>query len=349
MKKRSICAIFSTVVLVMSLLCGCAPKTGVVYETTSLSPDETVMTVDGNEISADYYAYLLSDFVSYLEYQNQVEMDWTQTAEDGTVIVDEVKEQVKQQAIYVATVENLAKQYGITLSNDEKEEVKADLEAVTNTAGLQKSTWKRALESQYLESDLYAYFSQKDSEIYVPDEELLTQEAEDGYVTVEHILILTVDPQTGEALEGAAKSEKKALAEKLAAQLKSAKEPAELFAQLAEEYSEDDRETYPTYTFPKNVTGDAFSDAATALDEGEISGLVETEYGYHIVRRTELDKATVCEQLRQESFAAFMNEAMEKASIDCKESMDKMDVAALYTAVIAKAQQASEESQNEEK
>lgn len=341
MKRNPVFAAFFAIMMAVCLLSGCTPKTGVIYETLGVSPDAAVLTVDGNKISADYYAYLLSDFVSYLEYQNQTEIDWTQAAEDGTSIADEVGNQVFQQAIYCATLENLAKQYGIELDDEQKESVKADLKAVTNTAGLQRSTWKRALESQALESNLYAYFSKEDSELYIPDGELLSEEAEAGYITVEHILILTVDPQTGEALEDQAKAEKAALAEDIAAQIAASPEPAKRFEELAEQYSEDDRETYPSYTFVKDAGGDAFTETAVALEEGGISGLVETEYGYHIVMRVALDRATVCEQLRQEAFASFMNEAMGKAKVETEDVMEKMDIAALYTAVIAKAQEAS--------
>ena len=53
------------------------------------------------------------------------------------------------------------------------------------------------------------------------------------------------------------------------------------FDSLIEEYNED---MSSTYTFGKGTMPEAFEKAAFNLDTDEISGLVETEYGYHIIK-----------------------------------------------------------------
>lgn len=57
--------------------------------------------------------------------------------------------------------------------------------------------------------------------------------------SVKHILLLTQDPETGEPLDEAAAAEKKAQAEDLLRQLRESSDPAALFDQLMNDYSED--------------------------------------------------------------------------------------------------------------
>lgn len=88
----------------------------------------------------------------------------------------------------------------------------------------------------------------------------------------------------------------KAKAESLLAQVR--KDPAQ-FAQLAKEHSQDpgskDKGGDLDF-FKRGAMTKAFDDAVFKLKQGEISGLVETEYGVHIIQLTEI-KASVAKSL----------------------------------------------------
>lgn len=66
-----------------------------------------------------------------------------------------------------------------------------------------------------------------------------------------------------------------------------------LFSELAERYSEDEQTRQSggdVGLFPRGVMTSAFEDAAFQLDIGDISQVVRTERGYHIIQVTERNK-----------------------------------------------------------
>ena len=59
------------------------------------------------------------------------------------------------------------------------------------------------------------------------------------------------------------------------------------FNALMEEYNEDPGEPEEGYYFPTGVMVQEFEDASFALQDGEISDILETSYGYHIIKCTD--------------------------------------------------------------
>src|SRR5262249_33653154 len=105
-------------------------------------------------------------------------------------------------------------------------------------------------------------------------------------VRAAHILIATKNLTTGADLTPEEKAAKKKQIEDL---LKRAK-GGEDFGKLARQYSEDpgskdNNGEYPP--FPRGQMVPTFEAAAFALKKGEISPVVTTEYGYHIIKLLE--------------------------------------------------------------
>lgn len=101
-------------------------------------------------------------------------------------------------------------------------------------------------------------------------------------VRAAHILISTVDHATQQPVTVAKKKEK----EQLAKQLKTRAEKGEDFAKLAKEFSEDpgSKEKGGEYTFARGEMAKEFETAAFSLKTNQVSDVVETRYGYHIIK-----------------------------------------------------------------
>lgn len=212
-------------------------------------------------------------------------------------------------------------------------------EAEIAKLGMRRETYDRVARSNYLYQNLYELYNTEGSALYASDEDLAVYAAEQGYITADHILLATKDMTTGEALTDEQKAEKKALAEELVEKLNSytGDDIASYFAELADEYSEDPgRETYPTgHTFTTGSMVQEFEDAAYALSEGEVSEVVESSFGYHILLRLPLDKAAAADEVRDEYFSNFIAEQMDSAVIATSEDYDKLDPQTIYEAIVA--------------
>jgi len=132
--------------------------------------------------------------------------------------------------------------------------------------------------SKYLEANVF-------NTISVGEDELQKAYAVDKTATVRHILLLT---------QGKPESEIPAIRKKMEDILARAKK-GEDFAALAGEFTEDpgSKENGGLYeNFPRGMMVKPFEEAAFNVPVGEISGIVETKYGFHILKIENRTKET---------------------------------------------------------
>lgn len=120
------------------------------------------------------------------------------------------------------------------------------------------------------EADIEKYYDQNKSTKYTEE-----------YADASHILIKTID-ENNQPLS----AEKKAEAKKRAEEVLKKVEAGEDFSKLAKEYSEDSSaaDGGELGKFTKGQMVQEFEDAAFALKPGQTSKIIETQYGYHIIK-----------------------------------------------------------------
>ena len=331
---------------------------GLCYEATGVAPDAIVASLNGNGASADLVAYWIGYDVSYLnsymQYYTGSSINWDDTLSDGMSVADYVKASVLSSVKQHLVLENLASKYDVTLTAEQEAAMAESdqsyidqygseeaFEAEIAKLGMRRETYDRVARSNYLYQNLYQLYNTEGSALYASDEDLAVYAANQNYITADHILLSTKDLTTGEALTDEQKAEKKALAEEIKQKLDACEgdidELTALFQELADQYSEDPgRETYPTgYTFTTGSMVQEFEDAAYALSEGEVSEVVESSFGYHILLRLPLDKSAAAGEVREEYFTNFIAEQVDAATMATSADYDKLDPQALYEAIVA--------------
>ena len=122
------------------------------------------------------------------------------------------------------------------------------------------------------ESEMKKYYEENKDDFYTDT------------VTASHILLKTID-DNGNELSDEKKKEAKKKAEEALKKVKSGED----FAQVAKEYSEDSTASNggELGTFGRGQMVSEFENAAFSMKPGEISDIIKTQYGYHIIKVTE--------------------------------------------------------------
>jgi peptidyl-prolyl cis-trans isomerase C len=139
-------------------------------------------------------------------------------------------------------------------------------------------------------------------------------------VRASHILLVTTDPKTNAELPDEQKAAKRKQMEGL---LKRAR-AGEDFAKLAKDYSEDpgSKDKGGEYKFPRNQMLPEFEAAAFSLETNQVSDIVTTRFGYHIIKLSEKIPAKKVEY--------------DKAANDIKEGMTQQALQKKFPDYVAK-------------
>jgi peptidyl-prolyl cis-trans isomerase C len=129
-------------------------------------------------------------------------------------------------------------------------------------------------------------------------------------VRASHILLATQDPLTGRELSD---EQQQAKRREATAVLERAKK-GEDFAALARQYSDDpgSKEQGGEYVFARGQMVPEFEVAAFSLQPGQVSDLVTTQFGYHIIK---LSQRIPAEKIEFEQVEEDIRESMERREV----------------------------------
>ena len=307
--------------------------------------DEVLVRLGTAEITANDYLYWLQRSISdYLEpFGGQMTtLPWDTEMSDGLTFGQYMLDNALDAAALHCMLRELARQENLTPDPDVATQVDKQYAAMVVQAGSDESRVIHTLWTQMLTRDLLInlnenteLFSQlaelyygENSGHYPTDAEVNAYLDEVGRYKAKHILLATIDLDTREPLDEATVAQKKAQAEDLLAQLQAAEDPIALFDDLMNEHSEDSGlATNPDgYTTAKGDMVAPFEEAALALKAGEISEVVESDFGYHLILRLPLDPDDVRDDCVTSLMEKRIDQEIERLGLEKTAAFDKLNV-----------------------
>ena len=308
--------ILATILIMVMLLAGCGDLSDVrVVMSVGMSKDE-VFRVDDMTCSRTEMLVYISNIAG--EYVDVYGRDIFEASVEGETLGENVKQLALAKVSQVKVINLLALDRGL----EPTEELLGVIDGATDEylESISEEELSRYQIDRDKIYDMYYEYGMsklmystiiKDINPEISDDEART-------ITVEHILLKTFDiDENGNRVEldSFTKEEKKRLAEELVQRI----EGGENFETLAAEYSEDEN---LTYAFGKGEMDAVFENAAFNLSSGEVSGVVETEFGYHIIKCistfnreiTDENKVKILKNRRDQAFRDIYDDFEENVS-----------------------------------
>ena len=298
-----------------------------------MEASDTALTVNGQEVPADLFLYWLALNCAYFQQNYGLPLDGSY----GNAVL---QDSLTMTAYYVIMEQKVLEE-GCPLTDEQRSEIQAEMVAdgqeTYDNRKLLFNLTDETMEFIYSVSDYY------DNLLHTLTSAPTQDELNQFVYQAKHILLLTVDMDGTPTVQDGAYvypsldeetiAEKKALADDLLAQLRSSDDPEALFDELMNEYSEDTGlESNPDgYTTTVGQMVPAFEETALSLEFGEISDVVESSYGYHIILRGEVeDLDSYADQYRQSLLDARIDQWLEDAEVTPVETIENLDVANFY-------------------
>jgi len=262
-----------------------------------ITPTTTVLArVNGEEITSDAY---LTELTSQLHYvTNSYSVNWYDA--EAIKLIPSFQDQVLQQMVQTQLALQLAKAENIEVTDDEVKAEVASSEEQAMASGTYK-TWEDALASMGLTEQT---FSDQTKTYLIYNKLLVAHGGPDTAEQVHAAHILVDTEETGN---------------EVLAKLKD----GQSFADLAKEYSTDTGSSEnggDLGWFPKGAMVTEFEDAAFAMEPGETSGLVQTQYGYHIIQVLGKEVRALSDDMldtvRQTNFQTWFEAELTKAKVE---------------------------------
>lgn len=257
--------------------------------------DTVVMKIGDFEFDYETYRYY---FLSGMKDYDGGNRAYWKTSEGASSLAT-LRKDIQKELLRLASVQTLAAKKGIALTDEKKKEIDDALANVAVQMQAAYGTTMTAMLSSYnmtmnfykehalyqeLESELYKALTEKESGSVDYSSGAVTEYAKD-FFQVKHILYGYNDSLPDE--EAKAKAE---AAVNVLNGIKNQEERFNKFDELIKSDSNDYQEEGDNFYYYRHGEMDkTFEDAVDALGENEISGVVKTDFGYHVILRLPLD------------------------------------------------------------
>ncbi len=298
--------------------------------------NEAVADVNGTKITLGQYEFMLKMNKASVESTIGGAEGWEQKDQSGQTYKDKYKTLVLDQMINTELLAQNAEKEGIKVTDKEIQSSYNDLKTYVNSdEQIKKSAEDLGISDDFLkEQAKLSLLIQKSQEKFYSEEKVSDSEMKKYYdehideykkdeVEASHILIKTTDDQN-KPLPEAEQKKAKEKAEKVLKEVKAGGD----FAELAKKYSQDPgsaEQGGSLGTFGKGMMVKEFEDAAFGMEPGQVSNLVKTDFGYHIIKVTDRIKETtsfdeakegIKEEILKNKYGEKIAELQKKAKIE---------------------------------
>lgn len=270
---------------------------------------EYVLKIDGIPISLAEYRYY------YLNQKAELDGGDDKVWEEYPEYASYLTEYVESTLVEVYAIRGLAEECQV---QPDLNEVKDQISE--NKKTMSPSEYKKGLKEYHLTEELYEYILQgyqlysslfdyyfgQDGTKTMSDKKLF-EYIKDNYTHVKHILITPNTTMSDDDYETY-----------LNTALERAKN-GEDFDALIAEYSADTAMPSYGYYYTEDEMPEEFVDACNYLDVGEVSDVVKTPYGYHIIKKLDADKADVdalTDVVYNAIYSDIINERINSTSVE---------------------------------
>lgn len=261
----------------------------------SIPGGKAVAKYAGEEITdydMKYYIYqeateYISEIAAMVEKTS--DYDWSRKVEENKTAEQLVKERAMDAAVADIAIMKAGKECGVEWDKKASvNEIKVQMDGMINQYGKELMTlnavsqgltnikqYKRKVLQMHNLQAVQSKIQGDPSKFYPEDLSVLNDYTDDEEASAKHILIKF------EEGEDADNSAKKALAEEVLAKVNNGED----FDALVQQYNEDQGQDEEGYTFGRGEMVKPFEDAVFGMGIDQVSGIVESEYGYHIIKR----------------------------------------------------------------
>lgn len=280
--------------------------------TAGVEPTDIVMTVDGQDVSAEDYLYWLSYYCDYYsEYLNYMDVsNWDTPLSEGGTVGEYIAQQSEMQAQSILTqyavIDNWANEIGITLTEDDMADIQAQRadsiaqlgseEAYLqwlDTLGISDEFITRSLAHSYLTNHLYDTYCDANSTLH-PDKKTLKD-----YTDAKEYLAASILFVDTTEMDDAEKSAVLKTMKGYAATLQKSKDIDKTFGEIAAELGAEDTIT----TFTPDEVEEKVTIGVKRLYMNTASNVITTDSGYYVLVRRFPGEDRIIRDMLNEEFA----------------------------------------------